>query len=37
MLALCYEKLGLKDLESDTRELMAANQHLKEKRKRLLP
>ncbi len=37
MLALCYGKLGLKDLESDTRELMAANQHLKEKRKRLLP
>ncbi len=37
MLALCYEKLGLKDLESDTRKLMAANQHLKEKRRRLLP
>lgn len=37
MLALCYGKLGLKDLESDARELMAANQHLKAKRKRLLP
>ena len=37
MLALCYEKLGLKDLEADTRKVMAANQHLKAKRKRLLP
>jgi outer membrane protein assembly factor BamD len=37
LLALCYDKLGLKDLEADTRKLMAANQDLKKASKPLKP
>ncbi|MCW8846601.1 MAG: outer membrane protein assembly factor BamD [Gammaproteobacteria bacterium] len=35
LLAICYNKLGLKDLEADTRELLTLNQGLKNASKRL--
>jgi len=33
----CYEELGLPDLADETRQIMAANQNLKTRRRRLLP